>query len=65
MRLTGFFASRRCYSEHGASASRVRAPSKGRQTAAIIRLIGDGRAGEVEYVIKRGRVDVLAPGAGG
>ena len=65
MLLTGFFTGRRCYSEHGASASRVRAPSKGRQTAAVICLVGDGQARDAERVIKRGRVYVPAPGAGG
>ena len=60
----GFFASRCCYSEHGGSASRVRAPAKGRRTTAIICPVGDGRAGDVECVIKRGRVDVSSPGAG-
>ena len=31
----GFFAGRCCYSEHGASASRVRAPTTGCRTAVI------------------------------
>ena len=48
VRLTSFFAGRRCYSEHGASASRVRAPAEGRRTAAVICPFGDGRAGEAE-----------------
>ena len=61
----GFFARRRCYSKHGASASRVRAPTKGRRTAAIICLIGNDRAGDVECFIKEGRVGVPSPGAGG
>ena len=47
-----------------ASASRVRAPAKGRQTVAIICLVGDGRAGDAECFIKGGRVGMPSPGAG-
>ena len=61
----GFFAGFRCYSEHGASGSRVRAPAKGRQTAAIICPVENGREGDVECFIKGGRVGVLSPRAGG
>ena len=61
----GFFAGRRCYSEHGTSASRVRAPAKGHRTAAIICPVRDGRAGDVECFIKEGRVGVPSLGAGG
>ena len=61
----GFFAGRRCYSEHGASASRVRAPAKGRRTAVIICPVRDGRAGDAECFIKRGRVGVPSLGAKG
>ena len=63
--LTGFFAGRRCYSEHGTSTSRVRAPAKGCRTTMIICPVGDGRAGDAERVIKIGRVDVPVVGAGG
>ena len=61
----GFFPGRRCYSEPGASASRVRAPSKGRRTAVIICLVGNGRAGDAECFIEGGRVGVPSPGARG
>ena len=61
----GLFASRCCYSEHGASASRVRAPTKGHRTIAIICPVGDGRAGDAECFIKGGRVGVPLPGVGG
>ena len=61
----GFFAGRRCYSEHGASASRVRAPAKGCRMAAIIYLVRNGRVGDAECFIKGGQVGVPSPGAGG
>ena len=61
----GFFAGRRCYSEHGASASRVQTPAKGRRTTAIICLVGNGRAGDAECFIEGGRVGLPSPGAGG
>ena len=61
----GFFAGRRCYSEHGASASRVRAPTKGCRTTVIICQVGNGGAGDAECFIKEGRVGVSSPGAGG
>ena len=61
----GFFAGRRCYSEHDALASRVRAPAKGRRTTVIICPVGNGRAGDAECFIKGGRVGVPSPGAGG
>ena len=61
----GFFAGRHCYSKHGASASRVRASTKGRRTAVIICLVGDGREGDVECFIKGGRVGLPSPGVGG
>ena len=61
----GFFADRRCYSEHGTSASRVQAPAKGCRTAAIICPVGNGRAGDADCFIKGGRVGVPSPGAGG
>ena len=61
----GFFTGRRYYSEHGASASRVRAPAKGCRTAAIICPVGDGQAEDAECFIKRGRVGVPSLGAGG
>ena len=61
----GFFASRRCYSEHGASTSRVRAPAEGCRTAAIICPVGNGRAGDAECFIKGGRVGVSSSGARG
>ena len=60
-----FFVGRRCYSEHGASASQVRAPAKGRRMTAIICSVGNGRAGDAECFNKGGRVGVLSPGAGG
>ena len=60
-----FFAGRRCYSEHGASASRVRAPDKGCRTTAIICPVGNGRVGDVECFIKGGLVGMPSPGAGG
>ena len=63
--LMGFFAGRRCYSEHGTSASRVRAPAKGRRTAMIICPVGNGRAGDTECFIKGGQVCVQSPGVGG
>ena len=65
MPLTGLFAGRRYYSEHGSSTPRVRAPTKGCRTDAIICPIGDGIVGDAERVIKRGRVNVPAPGARG
>ena len=65
MCLTGFFAGRHCYMEHSASASRVRAPAKGRRTTAIICPVGDVRDGDAERVIKRGRGDMSAPRAEG
>ena len=61
----GFLVGRCCYSKHGASTSRVRASAKGHRTAAMICLVGDGRAGDVELIIKRSQVDVLSPGARG
>ena len=61
----GFFAGRRCYSEHSASASRVRVPAKGRRTIAIICSVGNGRARDAECFIKGGQVGVPSPGAGG
>ena len=61
----GFFTGHRCYTEHGTSASRVRAPAKGRRTAAIICLVGNGRAGDANCFFKGGRVGVSLPGAGG
>ena len=63
--LMGFFASRRCYSEHSASASRVRAPAKGCRTTAIICPIRNGRVGDAECFVKGGRVGVPSPGPGG
>ena len=52
----GFFASRRYYSEHGSSASRVRALAKRCRMAAIICPVEDGQAGDAECFIKRGEV---------
>ena len=61
----GFFAGRCCYSEHGASTSRVQAPTKGCRTAVIISPVGNGRAGDAECFIKGGRVGLPSPGSGG
>ena len=61
----GFFVGHRYYSEHDASASRVRALTKGRRMAVIICPIGNGRAGDAECFIKGGRVGLPSPGAGG
>ena len=61
----GFFTGHRCYSEHGASASRVRARAKGRRTVMIICPVGNSRAGDAECFIKGGRVGMLSPEAGG
>ena len=61
----GFFAGHHCYSEHGAPASRVRAPAEGCRTAAIICPVGHGRTGDVECFVEGGRVDSPSPGDGG
>ena len=61
----GFFAGRRYYSKHGASASRVRASAKGCRTAAIICLVGNGRAGDAECFIKGAQVGVPSSRARG
>ena len=61
----GFFAGRRCYSEHGTSASRVRVSAKGCRMNAIICPVRNGRMRDAECFIKGGRVGVPSPGAGG
>ena len=61
----GFLGGRRCYSKHGALASRVRAPTKGCQTVALICPVGNGRTRDAECFIKGDRVGVLSPRAGG
>ena len=61
----GFFAGRRCYSEHGALASRIQAPAEGCRTTATICPVGNGRAGDAKCFIKGGRVGVPSSGARG
>ena len=63
--LMGFFAGHYCCSEYGASASRVRAPAKGRRTDVFICLVGIGRAGDAKCCIKGVQVGVPSSGAGG
>ena len=61
----GFFAGRRCYSKHGALASRVQALAEGCQTTATICPVENGQAGDAECFIKEGRVGVPSSGARG
>ena len=60
-----FFAGRSCCSQHGTTASRVRASTEGRKAAAIICSGGYGLTGDAEHLTKESHAGVSSLGVGG